>query len=90
MKILNLPLDEMPSIYMAGIGVHGNSHGLVVNKYRLPTFWCLHLCRYHGLWVVDGEPKVIEPGTAIFIKPNIPMEFHFQQGRNVHSLYGEG
>ena len=78
---LKLPLDEPPRIFYAGVGIHG---GNPVENYLLPNLWCLHLCRYHALWVVDDQDYLIEPGTAIFIPRNTPMEFRFSPGRHVH------
>jgi AraC-like DNA-binding protein len=79
--LLFVPLAQPPQIFNASVGIHGQ---LEVEKYLLPELWCLHLCRYHGVWMVDEKPYDIQPGTAILIPPNTPMEFHFDAGRHVH------
>lgn len=83
MRTSRLPLDDCPQISMMGIGHHAGGSG---GTYVFDDLWCLHLYRYHGTLVVDGETYVIAPGTCSVVPPQAHMAYTFGDARCVHAF----
>jgi AraC-like DNA-binding protein len=76
-----IPLQEPPTPVQMGIGVHGVRNP--VDRYQLPTLWCLHLFTYRATLFIDGQEFPTRPGFACVIPPNVPVSYHYE-GRSVH------
>ena len=62
-------LDRPPEVVRVGIGRHG-VHRLV-EHWRLPDLWSLHLYRYNAELTVDHSPLPISPGDVSVVPPGM-------------------
>lgn len=59
-----------------GVGLHGTAR--LVDIFRLPDLWSLHLYTYSAELVVDGTPYAIRPGTVSVIPPGAQSQYRYQ------------
>jgi AraC family transcriptional regulator len=80
-RTCDLYLEEPPTLARVGQGVHGVTS--LVDRYRLPTFWCLHLYRYRAMLRIGDYWFPIRPGFASIIPAGVPQEYQYE-GRSPH------
>ncbi len=61
-----------------GSASHGKPYGPSEDLYRLKNLWCLHLYRYFGEVLVDGQPYPIEPGFVGIVKQDAAMLYRYR------------
>jgi AraC-like DNA-binding protein len=75
-----IPLSYKPSIVHMGCAIHGHR---LIERYRLPKLWSIHIYRYDAELVINGVPYPIRPGHASIIPADTPMEYRYR-GRSPH------
>ncbi|MEV0648110.1 AraC family transcriptional regulator [Phytomonospora sp. NPDC050363] len=63
---VSLALAEPPRLRNLGVSTHGTG-GRLVDRFRLPDLWQLHLYRYDAELTVDGARHRIRPGRVSLI-----------------------
>lgn len=74
-------LSEMPKIFQIGL----NKHGIVKEEtFKMKNLWSLHLYRWKGQLVVDGEKFNIQPGSISLCPPGRPLHWKYQSKNAMH------
>lgn len=73
-----LPLDAKPRIAASAPTVHGYEGKEHVERYRLPTLWCLHVYRYEADMYAGEHHLPLRPGVATLVPPDTPLEYHYR------------
>ncbi|WP_328890618.1 AraC family transcriptional regulator [Streptomyces sp. NBC_00316] len=76
-----MPLDEPPQVVAAGVGVHGTAS--LLDVFRLPDLWQLHLYRYAAELTVDGVAHAVRPGHVSLVPPGAVVRYQYR-GRSEH------
>ncbi len=77
-----IPLDVKPAIAQMAIAVHGERR--LVEVYRLPALWSIHLYQYRAMILVNGQELGVQPGSVTVFPPATTLEYRYQ-GRSVHA-----
>ncbi|HEY0867963.1 MAG TPA: AraC family transcriptional regulator [Fimbriimonas sp.] len=72
---VGVPLHQPPKVVAIAVATHGH---LPVQRWRIPGLWSLHLYRYAGEIVVDGQVERIQFGHAGWTPPGEMVEYRFQ------------
>lgn len=72
-----IALDEPPRLRNLGQALHGTG-GRIVDRFRLPDWWQLHLYRYDADLTVDGESYRISPGRVSLIPAGATSQYIYQ------------
>jgi len=78
--IAALPLSVRPEVTLAGHSRHGDRRR---ETFRVPGAWGMHIYRYHGELLLEGQHFTLFPGAAGFTPPGVPATYLFQ-GRSEH------
>lgn len=75
--MLTWPIDLTcpPEVVAIGKNIHGF---LPSEKFLLHDLWSLHLYRYSGELVVEGQTLPIKPGHAAIVPPGVENEYRYQ------------
>ena len=76
-----LKLSAPPVLRALGFGTHGD---VPRERYRLRGQWCVHLYRYAGEAVIDGQIFPIRPGFASVTPPDTDLEHVWLHTNSVH------
>jgi AraC-like DNA-binding protein len=76
-----LNLSSPPDLRALSFGFHGH---LPRERYRLRGLWCIHLYRYSGEAVIDGEVYPVRPGYASVTPPDTDLEHVWLHTNSVH------
>lgn len=72
----NIPLGSLPHVINAQRVQQ--APGRLVERWRLPRLWTLHLYLYEAELVVNGVTLAIRPGYADLIPPDTDIEYHYR------------
>src|SRR5579875_1356798 len=78
---VRLDLSQPPQIYGQGRGIHGVRR--LVDDFRLPELWSLHLYSYYAELEVDGRTFPIAPGLVSLVPPGAQIQYRYR-GRSTH------
>ena len=76
-----LDLHIPPRLHALGFGFHGD---VPRERYRLRGLWCIHLYRYVGEAVIDGQSYPIHPGFASVTPADTDLEHVWLHPGSVH------
>ncbi len=76
----SISLQQPPEV----VAIAKNIHGYVPSeKFLLKELWSLHLYRYSGELVIQGESLTIAPGFASVVPPGVENEYRYR-GMSAH------
>jgi AraC-like DNA-binding protein len=78
---VSIDLSEPPQVEAQGQATHGI--GRVVDVFRLPELWSLHVYSYSAELTVDGRPHPISPGTVSLVPPDAAIRYRYE-GPSTH------
>ncbi|MBO0885195.1 MAG: hypothetical protein J2P17_33680, partial [Mycobacterium sp.] len=64
---VKLDLSQPPAVHGQGRAIHGVRQ--LVDDFRLPKLWSLHLYSYHAELEVDGQTFQVAPGLVSLVPP---------------------
>lgn len=76
-----LDLAEPPVVVAQGRATHGV--GRLVDEFRLPDLWSLHLYGYRAVLEVDRIPYAITPGSVSLVPPGAEIVYRYE-GPSTH------
>lgn len=75
-----IPVGNKPEVRQIALSIHGR---VLVERFRLQQFWCLHLYQYHGELRIDDHAFPIRPGYVGITPPNALVEYRYR-GKSPH------
>jgi AraC-like DNA-binding protein len=78
---VKLDLSQPPAVHGQGRAIHGVRQ--LVDDFRLPKLWSLHLYSYHAELEVDGQTFPIAPGLVSLVPPAARIQYRYR-GPSMH------